>query len=222
VLVIQQLSGANRGRRVELAKGPVLLGRSPDAELRFDAHADIDVSARHAVLELEADRWVIRDLGSRNGTFVGGKRVRERVLADRDEIELGHGGPRLFVSLPAEAPRLEQADTELGRAPLAASASPEHEPVFPAGEATRVVSHEAETVALVPDAETVAARVARRPAADVHATHPEVPRVKRGPAASPEREEIVRLRAELRRTRVALLVAVALLIAVTTLLVLGR
>jgi hypothetical protein len=224
VIVIQQLSGANRGRRVEFSRGPVLLGRSPDAELRFDAYADIDVSARHAVLEITGDRWIIRDIGSRNGTFVGGKRVHERALVDRDEIELGHGGPRLFVSIPAASSPLEQADTEPGRALFEGSgpaAPPEVTPTPSSEEATRVVSHEAETVAITPDAPTVAAQVARAPNLDDLATRREVPRVKR-PDLAPERDELERLKMALGRTRLALLVVVALIAAVTALLVLGR
>jgi pSer/pThr/pTyr-binding forkhead associated (FHA) protein len=48
------------------------------------------VSRMHAMLERFGDAWCVRDLGSRNGTFVNGKRiVSERALHSGDEIVLG-------------------------------------------------------------------------------------------------------------------------------------
>ena len=48
------------------------------------------VSRVHAVFERFGDSWCVRDLGSRNGTFVNGDRiVGERALHSGDEIVLG-------------------------------------------------------------------------------------------------------------------------------------
>jgi FHA domain len=48
------------------------------------------VSRHHAVFELIGDAWCVRDLGSRNGTFVnGGRTIGERALHPGDEIVLG-------------------------------------------------------------------------------------------------------------------------------------
>jgi FHA domain len=59
------------------------------------------VSRVHAVLERFGDTWCVRDLGSRNGTFVnGGRIIGEHALHAGDEILLGrlrllfHGPPR--------------------------------------------------------------------------------------------------------------------------------
>lgn len=51
----------------------LLVGRSSGCGLRIDMRY---VSARHAVLRWTGDRWELKDLGSRNGTFVDGQRVR--------------------------------------------------------------------------------------------------------------------------------------------------
>jgi pSer/pThr/pTyr-binding forkhead associated (FHA) protein len=58
------------------------------------------VSRVHAVFERFGDAWAVRDLGSRNGTFVnGGRTIGERTLHPGDEIALGklrlvyHGPP---------------------------------------------------------------------------------------------------------------------------------
>jgi len=51
---------------------------------------DPAVSRLHAVLERSDDRWVVRDLGSRNGTYVNGVRIpAERVLFRDDQLRLG-------------------------------------------------------------------------------------------------------------------------------------
>ena len=56
-----------------------------------DVVVDADgVSRVHAVFERFGDAWCVRDLGSRNGTFVnGGRIIGERALHSGDEIILG-------------------------------------------------------------------------------------------------------------------------------------
>jgi FHA domain len=56
-----------------------------------DVVVDADgVSRVHAAFERFGDSWCVRDLGSRNGTFVNGERViGERALHSGDEIRLG-------------------------------------------------------------------------------------------------------------------------------------
>jgi pSer/pThr/pTyr-binding forkhead associated (FHA) protein len=70
--------------------GPVTLGRSLDCDLWLE---DPRLSRKHCQLEpaLEGDGWVVEDLGSRNGTFVNAKQIRERTpLSHRDVITIGH------------------------------------------------------------------------------------------------------------------------------------
>lgn len=51
---------------------------------------DDTVSRLHAVLEAVADRWCLRDMSSRNGTFVNGERLwSDRPLVDGDEVRVG-------------------------------------------------------------------------------------------------------------------------------------
>jgi FHA domain-containing protein len=58
------------------------------------------VSRVHAAIEQFGDAWCVRDLGSRNGTFVNGERIiGERALHSGDEIVLG----RLRLSFHAPA-----------------------------------------------------------------------------------------------------------------------
>jgi hypothetical protein len=66
--------------------GRVLLGRSSACGLVF---ADDTVSRRHAELRIEGGVWMLRDLGSSNGTYVNGRRVVEAEVVAGDEIALG-------------------------------------------------------------------------------------------------------------------------------------
>jgi pSer/pThr/pTyr-binding forkhead associated (FHA) protein len=51
---------------------------------------DPTVSRLHAVLENHGSAWSIRDVGSRNGTYVNGEKIEaERVLRSGDELRLG-------------------------------------------------------------------------------------------------------------------------------------
>jgi DNA-binding CsgD family transcriptional regulator len=52
--------------------------------------ADRTVSRQHAVFERYPAGWCVRDLGSRNGTFVNHRRVwQDQALRDGDEIQIG-------------------------------------------------------------------------------------------------------------------------------------
>jgi signal transduction histidine kinase len=65
------------------------IGRSPEADVRLD---DPLVSGEHARVEREGDRVVLRDLGSRNGTWVNGARVGEAELRAGDHLTIGSVG----------------------------------------------------------------------------------------------------------------------------------
>jgi S1-C subfamily serine protease len=99
------LDGARAGEIRLVRKDFATLGRHPSADIGFDSERDLDVSGRHAALFRQGDAWVLRDLGSTNGTFVNEVRIRnDRVLAPGDVIGLGVKGPRLRFSLASEAP----------------------------------------------------------------------------------------------------------------------
>src|SRR4029077_20862170 len=69
------------GERVTVGKA-----RSNLVSLEHDA----TVSRLHAVLENLGHAWSIRDLGSRNGTYINGEKISaERVLRSGDELRVG-------------------------------------------------------------------------------------------------------------------------------------
>ena len=74
-------------REVALRVGENVLGREPDAVAWMDSPT---VSRRHACIRVSTEGAMIEDLGSHNGTYVRGERVKEPVpLRDGDEIRLG-------------------------------------------------------------------------------------------------------------------------------------
>jgi hypothetical protein len=72
---------------VPLAEGENLLGRDPGSAVAID---DATVSRHHARIVIHGGRAALEDLGSKNGTWLGGLRIAssER-LADGDEIRVG-------------------------------------------------------------------------------------------------------------------------------------
>jgi pSer/pThr/pTyr-binding forkhead associated (FHA) protein len=84
VLVVRR--GPNAGSVFTVEAGEVAAGRHPESEIFLD---DITVSRRHAVVSAADDRFVLRDLGSLNGTYVNHERVDETELQSGDEIQIG-------------------------------------------------------------------------------------------------------------------------------------
>ena len=74
------------GSRVRVAEDPITIGRSPDCDVFLSAK---EVSRHHAEVRRDDDGFLLVDLGSMNGTQVNGAGVKERRLADGDEITLG-------------------------------------------------------------------------------------------------------------------------------------
>lgn len=103
-------TGARAGHRERLTADFATIGRHPSSELQLDPDRDRDVSARHAAVFRQGPTFVVRDLGSTNGTWVNGVRIRsDRPLEPGDRIRLGPNGPELefaiIAALEAPAPK---------------------------------------------------------------------------------------------------------------------
>ena len=78
--------GDELGRKFELDRPTMIIGRSAGADIRVDHET---VSRAHAELVGDVARVELRDLGSANGTWVNDKRVKDARLADHDLIKIG-------------------------------------------------------------------------------------------------------------------------------------
>ncbi len=103
-LIFRHITGA-RATEVDVvavgAHRELILGRAWSAAVRFDPRADGSVGRHHARITPGDDdptRFVLADLGSRNGTFVNGRPlVRPVVLRSGDVVQLGARGPEIEV-----------------------------------------------------------------------------------------------------------------------------
>ncbi len=68
-------------------EGEMLIGRASAAKVEL---VDPSVSRRHATISIVNGVPVVRDLGSRNGTFVNGERVRSCTLKNGDVLTFGN------------------------------------------------------------------------------------------------------------------------------------
>ena len=75
------------GDPIPLTKAELVVGRRPGCDIRLDFE---NISGKHCVLRLINGVWMVRDLGSTNGTTVNNAPVQEWQLADGDVIRLGH------------------------------------------------------------------------------------------------------------------------------------
>jgi pSer/pThr/pTyr-binding forkhead associated (FHA) protein len=91
--------------RVELRKSPVVIGRATDCEISVH---DILLSRRHCRLTPTTDGWLVIDLGSRNGTSVGGHKIEQRRLKDGDVVVLGKTQVTFRAAQFIPGPKLNQ------------------------------------------------------------------------------------------------------------------
>jgi pSer/pThr/pTyr-binding forkhead associated (FHA) protein len=93
-----------------LREGTLLVGRSADCELMLASDA---VSRRHAEVRITAGRVRVRDLGSRNGTFINDKPVTEGVVLIGDRLTFGS---KTFMLQHVDGIReIEEPETVRGR-----------------------------------------------------------------------------------------------------------
>lgn len=74
------------GARIVIGPEPVTIGRLPESTVVV---SDPNASRRHAEIRWMGNDVVVVDLNSTNGTRVNGAAIRERTLADGDEILVG-------------------------------------------------------------------------------------------------------------------------------------
>jgi pSer/pThr/pTyr-binding forkhead associated (FHA) protein len=84
LLVVKR--GPNAGSKFLIDRDVTTAGRYPESDIFLD---DVTVSRRHAEIRRDEGRFLIKDVGSLNGTYVNLQRVDEAQLADGDELQIG-------------------------------------------------------------------------------------------------------------------------------------
>lgn len=95
LLIVQR--GPNQGARFLLDGPRTTAGRHPNSDIFLD---DVTVSRKHAEFVADEGGFIVRDVGSLNGTYVNRERVDSAVLRSGDEVQVGkyrltyHPSPR--------------------------------------------------------------------------------------------------------------------------------
>jgi DNA-binding winged helix-turn-helix (wHTH) protein len=92
-----------------LVQGANVIGRTADADIRVDR---TEVSRCHAAITVRGTTAVIEDLGSKNGTFVNGRRLDgPTALSNGDEIWIGRSVARMRFVIAGEPTETEASVT---------------------------------------------------------------------------------------------------------------
>src|SRR6185369_6909061 len=105
------------------------IGRDPKSDIVM---TDSRVSWRHGEMRAEADGWVIEDLGSTNGTFLGVQRLDRIEIREECVVRLGNPDdgpvlrcvPQVVAAPPAAAPPPDHPGTALSMPAAPAAAAP--------------------------------------------------------------------------------------------------
>src|SRR5262249_15824206 len=111
------LKGPNTGRQYSLEQDAMVLGRQTDSTISLESQP---VTRHHAPIGRVDSSFFIEDMGSSNGTYINGARIRERTpLSENDTLQIG---PYLFNLRVPPTPVVADEDMVI-RNQISASAS---------------------------------------------------------------------------------------------------
>lgn len=100
--MLLMVDGPSSGMRFFIEKAELVIGRDDRCDVVIP---DRQVSRQHASITLRDDGYILKDLGSKNGTFVNGREVDgPHALQDGDEIQIAYCCKLAFVGAEATAP----------------------------------------------------------------------------------------------------------------------
>lgn len=100
-ILLRAMNGSIAGRQFTLAGGKGCVGRSHSCEVVVDVKG---LSRKHCILEVADDRILVKDLGSKHGTFINNVRVDDQSFAsDGDVLRLAKLAFRVTVNDAASA-----------------------------------------------------------------------------------------------------------------------
>jgi hypothetical protein len=113
-LALRFISGKFQGSEYALSdSGEMLVGRSGDVQIVLSEDM---VSRRHARIQYDGQRIQIEDLGSTNGTFVNGEKIKRADLKEGDRVLIGSSIFKVvYADSAVSAPRRRADDASMGR-----------------------------------------------------------------------------------------------------------
>jgi predicted Zn finger-like uncharacterized protein len=94
------IAGSQAGSVFKVLKPRLFMGRGSNMDIQLK---DSEVSRRHAMLEIRGAKVTLSDLGTTNGSFVGGERIQTAELANQTEFTLGSSTLMLIITYDREA-----------------------------------------------------------------------------------------------------------------------
>ena len=102
--VLLKIITSTKTMYVEISKNPIILGRGKDSNVIIP---DSECSGRHCELKIVDNVTVLKDLSSKNGTFVNGSMQKETVIYINDEVRIG--STRMYL----EASKMDEQELSL-------------------------------------------------------------------------------------------------------------
>ena len=111
VRLIERGNTPEQTRELTITQPEYLIGRGPDCDLRLPA---TEVSRHHCIIRLMAGEASVIDLGSVNGTFLNGQRVRSQAtMYNGDRLQVGEYA--FLLQLGDQDPRSNPPDLATGQ-----------------------------------------------------------------------------------------------------------
>src|SRR6185436_8975697 len=92
------LSGPREGTEHVMRHASLLIGREGGNSGAAIELPETQVSRMHAMVEARGNRFVLRDLESKNGSFIGAERIKEKEISNETEFQIGATRLMLRVS----------------------------------------------------------------------------------------------------------------------------
>jgi type VI secretion system protein ImpL len=109
-IFLKHIEGSKADQIEPFDKEQVRIGRHSDNDVKFDPQKDVSVSGYHAEIYRDGENYFIKDLQSRNGTFVNSRKIDQPVaLKDGDTVQFSARGPKIIFLAkdPSAAPEAE-------------------------------------------------------------------------------------------------------------------
>jgi len=85
-VLLTVIKGVDKGKTVKVEDTPFIIGRDEDVDFSLSDEA---VSRAHLIITYENGKLYVRDMDSKNGTYLNGKRITKEELRNGDILRIG-------------------------------------------------------------------------------------------------------------------------------------